>query len=116
MENNFDLNKIGKRMPYTVPDDFFDTLEHNVWQAVNAPTTPQKSKHKKWLWPIISGLVAAVACVALVLVLRPLNTAQPQDDFAGVANSFAQLSQDDQNYLLEVYQDEEMYYDETDSI
>ena len=32
MEKGFDFNKIGKRMPYQVPDGFFDQLEENVWQ------------------------------------------------------------------------------------
>lgn len=30
MESNFDFNKIGKRMPYTTPDGFFDSLETDI--------------------------------------------------------------------------------------
>ena len=30
MEQKFDFDKIGKRMPYTVPSGTFDDIEHNV--------------------------------------------------------------------------------------
>ena len=30
MKETFDLDKIGKRMPYRTPDDFFDKMEENV--------------------------------------------------------------------------------------
>ena len=34
MEKDFDFNSIGKRMPYQVPDGFFDQLEKDVWKEI----------------------------------------------------------------------------------
>ena len=36
MDNRFDFDKIGKRMPYTVPDGFFDELERSVRSGIAA--------------------------------------------------------------------------------
>ena len=33
MEQNYDFNKIGKQMPYTVPDGFFSKLEDSVMEV-----------------------------------------------------------------------------------
>ena len=35
MEENYDFNRIGKQMPYTVPDGFFEKLEEDVVGAWN---------------------------------------------------------------------------------
>lgn len=34
MEKTFDFEKIGNRMPYSVPDDFFTKLEESVMDEV----------------------------------------------------------------------------------
>lgn len=34
MKADFDFDKVGKRMPYTVPDDFFTEMENNIWKEV----------------------------------------------------------------------------------
>ena len=35
MEQKFDFDKIGKRMPYTVPYGTFDEIEHNVADSLS---------------------------------------------------------------------------------
>ena len=42
MDKKFDFNQIGKRMPYSTPDNFFDKLETEVKTSL-----PNKSKHQK---------------------------------------------------------------------
>ena len=74
MEQNYDFSKIGKQMPYTVPDGFFDQLEENVMNEV-----------KKVL---------------------PQDNDTITDDFENVELAFNNLSTEDQDYLLEVYQEE----------
>ena len=34
MKETFDFNRIGKRMPYTVPEGALDDIEKNVWGAI----------------------------------------------------------------------------------
>ena len=31
MEKEFDFNRIGKRMPYTTPEGFFNKMEADIW-------------------------------------------------------------------------------------
>lgn len=112
MNNNFDFNNIGKRMPYTAPDGFLDQMEANVWQEVNADLTTAtvaKKKRKSYRLPIISTLLAAAACVVVVFMVHPFAAKQSSvstDSFAPVAQAYANLSAEDQVYMLEVYQED----------
>ena len=88
MEQNYDFSKIGKQMPYTVPDGFFDKLEENLMNEVKA----QPAQKKK--------------ATAILVVKKVLPQDTTTDDFANVELAFNNLSTDDQDYLLEVYQEE----------
>ena len=35
MNPDFDFDKVGKRMPYKVPDDFFSKMEKDIWKEVS---------------------------------------------------------------------------------
>ena len=113
MEQNYDFSNIGKKMPYTGPDDFFDKLEENVMNEV-APQ-PTKEKKPKAVRIVIRTLLAVAACVALFLIVKktlPQGEYPISDDFTNVELAFNNLSTEDQDYLLEVYQEEEeLMYD-----
>ena len=113
MEQNYDFSKIGKQMPYTVPDGFFDKLEENVMNEV--ALQPTKEKKPKAVRIVIRTLLAVAACVALFLVVKkvlPQGNDTATDDFENVELAFNNLSTEDQDYLLEVYQEEEeLMYD-----
>ena len=106
MEQNYDFSKIGKQMPYTVPDGFFDQLEENVMNEVKAQPARKKATVLRMA---IRAAIAIAACIALFLVVKKV---QPQDndtitdDFENVELAFNNLSTEDQDYLLEVYQEE----------
>ena len=34
MKKDFDFDRVGKRLPYTVPDDFFAKLEDDIYNKV----------------------------------------------------------------------------------
>ena len=107
MEQNFDFSKIGKQMPYTVPDGFFDQLEENVMSKVTAQ--PAKTKKATVIRMAIRAAIAIAACIALFLVVRkvlPQGNDTAIDDFENVELAFNNLSTEDQDYLLEVYQEE----------
>ena len=106
MEQNFDFNRIGKQMPYTVPDGFFDQLEENVMKEWKA----SPSKKAKTVRIALRALLAVAACLALFLIVRkalPQGNDAVTDDFTSVELAFNNLSTEDQDYLLEVYQEEQ---------
>ena len=113
MDKNFDFNQVGKRMPYSTPDDFFAKMQSNILDAVQ--DMPQKNTEiktnrrtvRKWLWPV--SLSAAAAVVAMFVInihfLAP-NTPTASSDIQDVEQAFAQLSECDQAYIVDVYQDD----------
>ena len=106
MEQNYDFNNIGKKMPYTVPDGFFDQLEEQVMNEVKAE--PAQKKSAKTIRIAIRTLLAVAACIALFLVVKktlPQDSDATIDDFTSVELAFNNLSTEDQDYLLEVYQE-----------
>ena len=106
MEQNYDLSKIGKQMPYTVPDGFFDKLEENVMNEVKAQPAKKKATVIRMAF---RAAIAVAACIALFLVFKkvlPQDQDTNIDDFENVELAFNNLSTDDQDYLLEVYQEE----------
>ena len=119
MEQNYDFSRIGKQMPYTVPDGFFDQLEENVMNEV-VKAQPARKKAQMVRMAIRAALAVA-ACIALLLVVRkvlPQGQDAATDDFDHVELAFNNLSTDDQDYLLEVYQEEQFldnYLNELDN-
>ena len=107
MEQNYDFSKIGKQMPYTVPDGFFDQLEEHVMsEVVKAQPTKKKANVVRMA---IRAAIAIAACIALFLVVKkvlPQSDNTVTDDFDSVELAFNNLSADDQDYLLEVYKEE----------
>lgn len=113
MDKNFDFNQVGKRMPYSTPDDFFAKMQSDILDAVQ--DMPQKNTKiktnrrtvRKWLWPV--SLSAAAAVVAMFVInihfLAP-NTPTASSDIQDVEQAFAQLSECDQAYIVDVYQDD----------
>ena len=50
MKENFDFDRIGKRLPYTAPDGFLDDVENSVMQRINQEVHPSKPKRNLHLW------------------------------------------------------------------
>jgi hypothetical protein len=109
MEQNYDFNKIGKQMPYTVPDGFFSKLEDSVMEVWSENTSAAKAKRAKVVRMAIRAALAVAACIALFLIVRqtlPKGQDTVADDFDKVELAFNNLDTEDQDYLLEVYQEE----------
>ena len=107
MEQNYDFSKIGKQMPYTVPDGFFDKLEEDVMNEVKAQPVRKKAVAIRMA---IRTAIAVAACIALFFVVKkvlPQGQNAATDDFEKVELAFNNLSTEDQDYLLEVYQEEQ---------
>ena len=107
MEKIFDFEQVGKRMPYTVPDGFFDKLEADVIQ--NVKTEAQPKSRKKALRIALRTALAVAAAIALFFVVQPLLSKSNVDDFESVELAFNNLSTDDQDFLLQVYEEDDLF-------
>lgn len=107
MEKTFDFEKTGKRMPYTVPYDFFAKLEENVMDEVKKETVQPKQRDKA-LRIALHSVLAVAAAVALFFVVQPLLPKSNTADFESVELAFNNLSTDDQDFLIQVYEDEDI--------
>ena len=105
MEQKFDFDKIGKRMPYTVPYGTFDEIEHNVADSLSLR---KKKMNKVHLLRWSAGL-AVVASIALLIVVRPTNSISSttsDDMLTKIDLADADLSEADREYLIEIYNDD----------
>lgn len=105
MEKDFDFNRIGKRMPYRTPEGFLDEMEANIWKEVQGGL-PQTYKHKTYRLRIFATSLAVAASIALLFVFSPVSHKGQSDSFSKVEQAFANLSQQDQAYMLSVYQED----------
>ena len=100
MEN--DLETMNKKMPYTVPEGFFEEMEERLVQEVVTKKKSRKLRNAA-LW---TGFAVA-ASLALLIVLRQVWHNTDEESFRQVEMAFNQLSEGDQELMLE-------YYDEID--
>ena len=117
----FDFSKVGKRMPYSTPDDFFKDMEANILEQVkdDKPKPVRIQPKKRPLMKVIWAAAMAVAASVAVLLILHIDFAAPHsslpsqadNEMQAVDQAFAQLSPADQAYLLNVYQ-EDVFLDE----
>lgn len=116
MKQTFDFKQIGKRMPYRVPDGFFQEMEHNVLDAVAEKATERKPamterkplQAKRFVFTRLAKYAAAVAASVVVLLavnVKFFYVAAPTD-MQDVEAAFDQLSLSDQECLVELYQED----------
>ena len=124
MDTNFDFNKtekfdfdqVGKRMPYSTPDDFFKDMEANILEQVkdDKQVPVRRQPKKRPLMKVIWAAAMAVAASVAVLLILNIDFAAPHsslpsqvdNEMQAVDQAFAQLSSADQAYLLDVYQED----------
>jgi hypothetical protein len=113
MNPDFDFDKVGKRMPYKVPDDFFSKMEKDIWEEISVKMPEKRTdeqaivvRHKfSYRRFTLRALTALAAAVALFFVINTFIT-KDHTNGADIEQAFGNLSQDDQAYLLEVYQED----------
>lgn len=111
MDKTFDFEQVGKRMPYNVPDGYFDQLEQNVLAEVKpddiATEKPKQKAHTMKM--AIRTILAVAAAVALFFVVTknlPNGTTTTEDSFTNVELAYNNLSSEDQEYLQEIYEED----------
>lgn len=126
-----DLDKLPRRMPYTVPEGTFDAIEHSVLEAIArgqqadqvapipplvptdvptaAPTGRTQPTRARRLLPWLGSAVAVAAVtVWAILTLAPHRQAPLPEapTLESVALAFEKLSPADQEFILSTYQDD----------
>ena len=127
-----DLDKLPRRMPYTVPEGTFDAIEHSVLAAIAreqqaeqvapipplvppavppaVPTGRTRPARARRLLPWLgSALAVAAVTIWAVLTLTPHRQAplpEAAPTLESVALAFEKLSPADQEFILSTYQDD----------
>ena len=88
---------------------YFDEMDYDEIAQI-ADTTPAsvKASYHVAKEKIIKYVLAAAAAVALFFAVQPLLPKSNANDFESVELAFGQLSTDDQDYLIQVYEDEDI--------
>lgn len=124
--------KLNKRLPYSVPDGFFDVMEANVMAKIKADaeagtsvgddkadTQMLNKRYRKTIkrTRTISLSILAMAASLLLFTIFPKSTkpAQQINDMESIDKAFSQLNTDDQTFLMEVY-DDDMFLDDATAV
>ena len=118
----FDFEQVGKRMPYNVPDEFFDKFEENVMEDVRGQKDDVREgvNRNKAMRIALRAAIAVAAALALFFVVRAtLLQSEPvlasADDFESVQLAFNNLSTEDQDFLIQVYEEDDVLINDFDN-
>lgn len=107
MEKEYNFNKVGKKMPFTMPDDFFAQMQANVLAEV---AKEERAKHhrKAMVKRMYLAVASIAACVCLVLVIgyAVMGTGSQHKvttSIATVDKAYDNLSVDEQQELNATY-------------
>ena len=89
MNDSKELNELKKAMPYTVPNEFFETMEEKLTTEIK----PKKPKRCA-VWIVIISTLAVTASLILVFLRPVLNNAE-ECSFDNVEMAFRHLSEED---------------------
>ena len=121
--------KLNKRLPYSVPDGFFDVMEANVMAKIKADaginvggdkadTQMRDKQYRKTTTHTRTISLSILAMAASLLLLftifsQSTKTAQQTNGMESIDKAFSQLSTDDQAFLMEIYDDDMLLDDAT---
>lgn len=103
-KTEFNLEGMGRQMPYTTPDNFLAEIEQKAWSQLQQE---QKSGRRgSTTERIIIGIRLVAAVAASVLLLISLYNAYTKEEavrYDDVEQAFMSLCEADQDYLLDIY-------------
>ena len=118
--------KLNKRLPYSVPDGFFDVMEDNVMAKIKADaginvggdkadTQMRDKQYRKTTTHTRTISLSILAMAASLLLLftifsQSTKTVQQTNGMESIDKAFSQLNTDDQAFLMEIY-DDDMFLD-----
>ena len=123
--------KLNKRLPYSVPDGFFDVMEANVMAKIKADaginvggdkadTQMRDKQYRKTTTHTRTISLSILAMAASLLLLftifsQSTKTAQQTKSMESIDKAFSQLNTDDQAFLMEIY-DDDMFLDDATAV
>lgn len=123
--------KLNKRLPYSVPDGFFDVMEANVMAKIKADAginvggdkadtqmrDKQYRKTTKHTRTISLSILAMAASLLLLFTIfsQSTKTVQQTNGMESIDMAFSQLNADDQAFLMEIY-DDDMFLDDATAV
>lgn len=123
--------KLNKRLPYRVPDGFFDVMEDNVMAKIKADAginvggdkadtqmrDKQYRKTTKHTRTISLSILAMAASLLLLFTKfsQSTKTVQQTNGMESIDKAFSQLNTDDQAFLMEIY-DDDMFLDDATAV
>ena len=123
--------KLNKRLPYSVPDGFFDVMEDNVMAKIKADaginvggdkadTQMRDKQYRKTTTHTRTISLSILAMAASLLLLftifsQSTKTAQQTKSMESIDMAFSQLNTDDQAFLMEIY-DDDMFLDDATAV
>lgn len=123
--------KLNKRLPYSVPDGFFDVMEANVMAKIKADAginvggdkadTQMRDKQYRKTTTHTRTISLSILAMAVSLLLlftifsQSTKTAQQTNGMESIDKAFSQLNTDDQAFLMEIY-DDDMFLDDATAV
>lgn len=123
--------KLNKRLPYSVPDGFFDVMEDNVMAKIKADaginvggdkadTQMRDKQYRKTTThtrTISLSILAMAASLMLLFTIfsQSTKTVQQTNGMESIDMAFSQLNADDQAFLMEIY-DDDMFLDDATAV
>lgn len=123
--------KLNKRLPYSVPDGFFDVMEANVMAKIKADaginvggdkadTQMRDKQYRKTTTHTRTISLSILAMAASLLLLftifsQSTKTVQQTNGMESIDKAFSQLNTDDQAFLMEIY-DDNMFLDDATAV
>ena len=123
--------KLNKRLPYCVPDGFFDVMEANVMAKIKADaginvgrdkadTQMRDKQYRKTTTHTRTISLSILAMAASLLLLftifsQSTKTAQQTNGRESIDKAFSQLNTDEQAFLMEIY-DDDMFLDDATAV
>ena len=123
--------KLNKRLPYSVPDGFFDVMEANVMAKIKADAginvggdkadTQMRDKQYRKTTTHTRTISLSILAMAASLLLfftifsQSTKTAQQTNGMESIDKAFSQLNTDDQAFLMEIY-DDDMFLDDATAV
>lgn len=122
--------KLNKRLPYSVPDGFFDVMEANVMAKIKADaginvggdkadTQMRDKQYRKTTTHTrtisLSILAMAASLLLFTIFSQSTKTVQQTNGMESIDKAFSQLNTDDQAFLMEIY-DDDMFLDDATAV
>lgn len=106
MNNEFDFDKTGKRLPYTVPEGFFEAMENELLDKVKASPADKPTHPGRYRRMVLRLIASAAAVLLMSVIVGTMSIKRDTVAYSDVERAFNNLSSEDQNYMIALYQDD----------